>query len=454
METREINFDGIVGPSHNYAGLSHGNVASTQNKSQVANPRAAAIEGLAKMKFVSELGVGQAVLPPLFRPRIRLLHDLGFRGSPEKMIESAGKSDPILLAACYSASSMWTANAATVSPSHDCADDKLHLTPANLSTLLHRSIEAESTARTLRSIFSDGRYFEVHAPLFPCQTLTDEGAANHTRLTANTGSTGIETFVYGRAALADASSPNDSKGQPKKYPARQTLESCQAIARMHQLDPENVFFIQQNPDAIDAGVFHNDVISVGNGNVLLCHEMAFVDQKNVLAELGDRFETVFGQPLVTVEILEKELSLSDTVSSYLFNSQLLSRPDGKMTLVCPADCRDNAAAHACTQRIVEEDNPIDQVEFLNLRQSMNNGGGPACLRLRVAMTEDQVSSMHSGVLFTDKLHQALTQWVEKHYRDELAPDDLRDPKLVDENYTAFEDLSTILQLPLDVLADE
>ena len=296
MEWREFNFDGMVGPTHNYAGLSHGNVASTNHLGQTANPRAAALEGLAKMKFVSDLGIGQAILPPHFRPRIRLLYDLGFRGSPEQMVESAGKADRALLAACYSASSMWTANAATVSPSSDCADQQLHLTPANLSTLLHRSIEAESTLRTLRAIFSDGRYFEVHPARFPCQTLTDEGAANHTRLCGSHGMPGLETFVYGRSAL------DGSAARPKKFPARQTLESCQAIARMHQLAPENTFLIQQNPDAIDAGVFHNDVISVGNGDVLLCHEKAFLNQAVELRKLSIRFEELYQKPLHILEI--------------------------------------------------------------------------------------------------------------------------------------------------------
>lgn len=448
MDCREYNFDGIVGPTHNYAGLSHGNVASTKHKSQTANPRAAALEGLAKMQFVSSLGIGQAILPPLFRPRIRLLYDLGFRGSPEQMVERAFQADPAILAACYSASSMWTANAATVSPSSDCDDGKLHLTPANLSTLLHRSIEAESTLRTLRAIFSDGRFFEVHPALFPCQTLTDEGAANHTRLCGEYSSAGLETFVFGRSAL-DGNTP-----APKKYPARQTLESCQAIARMHQLNPENTFIIQQNPDAIDAGVFHNDVISVGNQNVLLCHEKAFLDQANQLHKLSERFESLYQQPLHVVEILESQLSIADTVSSYLFNSQLLSKSDGTMTLLCPADCQENPAAKAATDGILAGDNPINQVEFLNLRQSMNNGGGPACLRLRVVLNEEQATAIHQGIIFTDELHQSLSHWVETHYRDSLTPEDLRDPKLIDESYTAFESLSRIIGLPLDVLADE
>ncbi len=445
---REYNFDGIVGPTHNFAGLSHGNVASTKHKSQISNPRSAALEGLNKMKFVADLGIGQAVLPPVFRPKLQLLHDLGFRGSPENMIESAGKSDPVLLAAAYSASSMWTANAATVTPSSDAGDGKLHLTPANLSTLLHRCVEAASTTRTLRAIFSDARFFEVHSPLLACQTLSDEGAANHTRLCASHGEPGIETFVYGRSAL------DKSISEPKKYPARQTLESCQAIARLHQLPNHRAIHIQQHPSAIDAGVFHNDVISVGNQNVLLCHELAFVDQSRTLQDLKVAFSAQCKDELFVVEFSSAELSLEDAVSSYLFNSQLLTKPDGAMALVCPTDCEETESARRCVDRLLGDDNPVNQVEFLNLRQSMNNGGGPACLRLRVVLNDEQQAAIHQGVLFSDQLFEQLRVWVEKHYRDSLTTDDLRDPKLLDEVYVAFEALSGILDLPLDVLADQ
>ena len=448
MAAREFNFDGIVGPTHNYAGLSHGNVASTHSKRNLSNPRAAALEGLAKMKFVADLGVGQAVLPPLFRPCLRSLHELGFRGSPEQMITAAHAVAPAILAACFSASSMWTANAATVSPSVDCEDGKLHLTPANLVSMLHRSIEADATTRNLRAIFCDQRNFKVHNPLAACQTLADEGAANHTRLCQQHAGPGIEIFVYGRSAL------DPTVRGPKKFPARQTLESCQAIARRHCLASEQIAFIQQNPLAIDAGVFHNDVVSVGHRNVLLCHESAFVDQADVLASLRKQFLQQCDAELCVIEIAEDELSLADAVSSYLFNSQLISTTGDSMTLICPEECRTNAAAKACLDRIVDGDNPIGQVNFLELRQSMNNGGGPACLRLRVVLDEAQVAQVHQNVFMTEELFQSLNQWVSKHYRDSLSVDDLRDPNLIDEIHTAFDDLSRILNLPANVLVGE
>ena len=443
--TREFNFDGIVGPTHNYSGLSYGNVASTKHGSQTSSPRAAALQGLAKMKFVRDLGIGQCVLPPLLRPNLNFLRELGFGGSDAQVIESAFKQDPVLVSASYSASSMWTANAAMVSPAADCENGLLNLTPANLVSNLHRSIEPYSTQKVLKAIFNDGQHFAVHDPVRPTMALADEGAANHTRLAPSHGQPGIEVFVYGQHFL------NSSKPRPRKYPARQTLESCQAIARRHGLTPERSVFIQQSPDAIDAGVFHNDVISVGNQNVLLCHESAFVDQPAALDEIRSRFHEACGNDLIVIEFSRDEIGLPDAVSSYLFNSQLLTRPDGKMTLVCPTECESNTSAKSCTERLLSENNPIDQVSFLDLRQSMNNGGGPACLRLRVVMNEAEQSAMHQGVVLTDTLYGELVDWVGQHYRESLANDDLRDPNLIEETRNAATALESILKLPAGTL---
>ena len=444
MAAREFNFDGIVGPTHNYSGLSHGNVASTKHQRRTSSPRAAALQGLEKMKFVRDLGIGQCVLPPLLRPNLKFLRKLGFRGNDAQLIDYAYKHDPVLLSVCYSASNMWTANAAMVSPSFDCADRRLHFTPANLASNLHRSIEPDSTTDVLRSIFTDENHFCVHPALHASSALTDEGAANHTRLCSNYPSAGLEVFVYGQHFL------DSSKPKPQKYPARQTLESCQAIARMHGLNPDDTIFVQQSPSAIDAGVFHNDVISVGNQNVFLCHESAFVDQDSVIQQMRKQFDTTCGGELTVVQFSNSEISLQDAVSSYLFNSQLVTRADGRMTLVCPTECESTLAAKACTERLLSDDNPVDEVVFLDLHQSMNNGGGPACLRLRVVMDDAQQSAMHAGVILTDALYEQLVAWVEKHYRENLSPDDLRDPQLIDESRTAAESLLGILQLPAGV----
>jgi succinylarginine dihydrolase len=436
----EVNFDGIVGPTHNYAGLSWGNLASTRHVGQTASPRQAALQGLEKMLAVWRMGIRQAVLPPLRRPRIDVLRDLGFGGDDQSLIETAWRHDPALVAACFSASGMWTANAATVSPSSDCADGRLHLTPANLSSSLHRSIEAGETFSLLQAIFAD-RCFCVHPPLPAGCALADEGAANHTRLGSDDSRPGVELFVFGQSVL------NKNLPRPSVFPARQTLEASQAVARRHQLDRTATLFVQQHPAAIDAGVFHNDVISVGNRNLLLVHEQAFLESDSALGRIAAAFRRTCGSDLILLQIRRNELSLDDAVNSYLFNSQLLTRPDGKMTLLCPSDVDGNKAARQCVTRILECDNPVDNVQFMDLRQSMNNGGGPACLRLRVVMNEEQWQRVHQGVLFDESLYVKLRDWIEENYREELRGEDLCDPGLLAEIDKAFAGLAAILELP-------
>ena len=443
MATTEFNFDGLVGPTHNYAGLSHGNVASIKHQHAVSSPRTAALQGLAKMKFVRDLGIEQAVLPPLQRPNLSFLRQIGFSGSDTDIVQKANKVDPVLVAVCFSASNMWTANAATVSPSPDTPDNRLHLTPANLTTNLHRALEAGSTTAVLKSVFFNQDHFAVHQPLHSAAALSDEGAANHTRLCSTFGGPGLELFVYGCEFL------NRSRPRPKKFPARQTLESCQALARRHGLPDEQIKLIHQNPNAIDAGVFHNDVISVGHQNVLLCHQWAFVDQEKCIQEIKSQFNQICGADLHVVSLSNDELPISDAVSSYLFNSQLVTKSDGNLALICPTECQQNKNASTCIQKIISETNPISEVHFLDLRQSMNNGGGPACLRLRIVLSPDEQAAMHQKVRLTDELYHQLYEWVEKHYRESLAPEDLLDPKIIEESAAAFDDLATILEIPIN-----
>ncbi|UTY57531.1 N-succinylarginine dihydrolase [Massilia sp. erpn] len=437
---REFNFDGLVGPSHNYAGLSFGNVASFNNVKSASNPKQAALQGLEKMRALAARGFAQALLPPQDRPNFRLLRSLGFSGSNAEVLQQAYKESPVILACAYSASPMWTANAATVSPSADTADGRVHFTPANLNNKLHRAFEHVQSARALRAIFNDGTRFAVHDALPGTPAFGDEGAANHTRLCASHGAQGVEMFVYGRAEF-DAAAP-----APKRYPARHTLEASQAVARLHGIAAERSVFIQQNPDVIDQGVFHNDVIAVGNGNVLFYHEQAFADEAGALSQLRQAMAGV-GAELNAVRVDTGMVPVADAVASYLFNSQLLSKPDGKMALVVPQECQENAAVARYLQGLVASGGPVDELVHFDLRQSMRNGGGPACLRLRVALTEEESAAMHQGVVMTESLYHTLVAWVEKHYRDRLEPQDLADPALALEVHAALEELSMILGLP-------
>ncbi|MCL7943418.1 N-succinylarginine dihydrolase [Marinobacter sp. ATCH36] len=432
----EANFDGLVGPTHNYAGLSWGNVASKSNVRSVSNPREAALQGLAKMKRLADRGYIQGVLPPHERPHIPTLQALGFSGSDGEILRAVAEQSPSVLASASSASAMWTANAATVSPSADTADHRVHFTPANLSAKFHRSIEHVVTGRALKSIFADESWFAHHPALPSVSQFGDEGAANHTRLCGGYGEPGVELFVYGQIAF------NEQAPAPRLYPARQTLEASQAIARLHGLKDSHVVFAQQNPDAIDAGVFHNDVIAVGNGNTLFYHELAFLDEDSVLADIRSRLT---GTKLEAVRVSSEQVPLEDAVASYLFNSQLLNTPDGMM-LAVPGECREVESVSRYLDELVDGSGPITSVEVFDVKQSMRNGGGPACLRLRVVLTDDELKAMHQGVMLTDALYERLTTWVEAHYREELTQEDLSDPMLLDEVRKALDELTGILGL--------
>jgi succinylarginine dihydrolase len=431
---REYQFDGLVGPTHNYGGLSSGNVASTSHGGQTSNPRAAARQGLAKMKFVRDLGVRQAVLPPHDRPHLSTLRQLGFRGSDEEVIAAAADGDALYLRLASSASAMWTANAATVAPSQDCADGKTHLTPANLQQMFHRAIEPETTTRILRAIFppATGR-FVVHDSLPGGGQLADEGAANHTRLATSRGHAHV--FAWGRRAWGEADAP-------KRYPARQTFEASHAVARLHALDPARCHFPQQHPGGIDEGAFHTDVLAVGNGSFFMLHELAFAAKDRLVADL----RAALGDELFVVEATTRELAAASAIRAYPFNSQVLTRDDGTMCIVAPEDAREDAAAHAFLEKVVAANGPVKEVFYRDVRQSMHNGGGPACLRLRVPLTPVEVASIGANVLLDDNLHDELCAWVDRNYRDRLAPGDLRDPKLARETMTALDELTHLLRV--------
>lgn len=433
---QEVNFDGLVGPTHNYAGLAAGNLASKRHEGLVANPREGALQGLAKMKSLMEAGYAQGVLPPQQRPDIGALRALGFDGNDASVLARAAREAPTLLRAVCSASSMWTANAATVTPSIDASDTRVHFTPANLQSSFHRFLEPATTARVLTSIFSDERYFAHHPALPATPAFSDEGAANHTRLGGAYGEPSVHLFVYGRKAFGGEREPN-------RYPARQTLEASQAVARQHGLSDAQTVFAQQHPEAIDAGVFHNDVIAVGNGPVLLYHEMTFLDEEATLDELRAKMAT----PLIPVRVPKEAVSLEDAVGSYLFNSQLLSNPDGSMTLVVPGECQQNETVWRVIQDLIlAGHNPIGEVIVKDVKQSMQNGGGPACLRLRVALSSAERDAIKARVLLTPALFDDLTAWVERHYRDRLAPEDLADPQLARESLAALDELTGILNI--------
>ena len=395
MSIREINFDGIVGPSHNYAGLSFGNLASTRNAGHVSQPRAAALQGVEKMRSNLRLGLAQGIFLPHPRPNRAWLNELA---------ATIERADPALAANALSASAMWAANAATVSPSPDTADGKCHLTVANLRTMPHRSHEWPATLAQLRLAFGSDA-FAVHGPVPPA--FGDEGAANHMRLAARHGEPGIEIFVYGMSGGA--------------FPARQHVEASRAIARRHRLDPDRIIFVEQSEQAIAAGAFHNDVVAVANERILFAHEQAFAD-KAAMLEACER--SVAGFELV--EVPAADVPLADAVSSYLFNAQLVTPPDDQTTLIVPEEARETRSVWAWIERHLAGNGPIRRVEVVDVRQSMANGGGPACLRLRVVAdpaTVDPRFMVDEAKL--DRIAEIIAAtWPEEIDRRELRDQDL------------------------------
>ena len=433
MTTREWQFDGLVGPTHNYAGLAMGNLAAAKNKGAISNPRAAALQGLKKMRFVRDLGMPQAFLPPHYRPALRQLKILGFNGSTASILEAASKQAPGLLASVFSSSFMWAANAATVSPFADTADGKLHLTAANLVSHYHRAIEAEFSAHSLKRIFHNENLFSIHNAITPTAVLGDEGAANHMRICLNHGDSATNIFVYGKSS--------EMTFETKKYPARQEEAASRAVARLHGLNDGECFYWQQSPQAIDNGVFHNDVIAMNTTSLMVIHEDALIPnhQNEMRNYFSDREEYSL------YEISAQDLSIADSVSTYLFNSQLLEIAPKKIALVLPSECENHAGIGRIVGRL-KSDGVLDQAHYLDVHESMKNGGGPACLRLRIVLNSEQSKAIHKGVVLTDEKYAALEQWITSYYRDRLQFDDFRDPQLLSELSAAYLKLEDILDM--------
>lgn len=436
MSAVEANFDGIVGPTHNYGGLSEGNLASAKNRNLTSEPRAGVLQGLAKMKRLHEAGLVQGWLPPHDRPFIPFLRAAGFSGSDRQVLEGAWKAAPDLVRNAYAAAPMWAANAATVSPSAETRDGRVHFTPANLLTTLHRSLEGPQTKRALDWAFADHERFCVH-PLLPMQpTFADEGAANHVRLSDGQGSPGVSILIYGREA---------SEAWSAKFPARQTKEACEAVARAHGLDPKRTVIARQGRAAIEAGAFHNDVVCVGTNRTLFFHELAFEDRADTLDAIRRAADGLFEPQFV--EVKQSEVPIADAITSYLFNSQLLEWPgEDRLVLSAPVETEETETTRAYCAAMAKGNGPIGRVDFVDVRQSMRNGGGPACLRLRVVLTDAERQAVTPTALFSDAVYDQLIAWAKTHYREALAPDDLRDPSLMDESRAALDSLTQILDL--------
>lgn len=436
---KEVIFVGLPGPTHNYGGLSADNVASSLNRGSISNPKQAAYQALDLVRLLKSLGITAGILPPQLRAHMATLREK-YAGSDEDVLKAVARENPALLEKLYSSSAMWTANAATVTASADSEDSKLHLTTANLYTNLHRRIEAADTHRVLAAAFVSVPDAHVHAPLAP--DLRDEGAANHMRLAPNHSAAGLNIYVYG----ADGSATD-----PKS--ARQALAASQEIVKDHQVAAGQALFIKQNPAVINEGVFHNDVIAVANEYVLLAHEEAYENGAADMEKIVAAYEKLHGEKPVVIVTKSSELTVAEAVRTYFFNSQIVTKPDGKMAIIAPVEVKNlyGGKAAALMEKIcVDSANPIDEIHYADLRQSMNNGGGPACLRLRVPMNDAQISAMQKSVnmLADEKLLDGIAQIIESEYPDQLSAKDLADPKLYRCSKKVTKRLGELMRLPL------
>jgi len=427
----EINFDGLIGPTHNYAGLSQGNLASQKHLNQTSNPQAAALQGLDKMRLIMDQGIPQGFFLPHERPHLRTLRALGFGGTDEEVITQAAKQNPALLKNVYSASSMWAANAATFSPSIDSYDQNIHITPANLNSMFHRSIEHEFTKTQLELMF--GGIAQVHKSIKNISGYGDEGAANHLRVSAQHLMQGFQIFVYGSPAFESH----------QGIIARQAEEISQAVSTQHQLDPERVLFLKQNEQAINSGSFHNDIVSLANEEVFIFHQEAFADRvelERVLHHLKDHVKGFH-----PIEILSEDISLDDLVSSYLLNSQLITVKNNEMMMLLPEEVQNHPNCMRWLDEI-KSSSPIKHIEFVDIRQSMMNGGGPACLRFKTVVNNDEFDKINEKFLLSPTKLMDLRALVSKHYRDQLNPEDLLDIKLMQESCKFLDELTQLLDL--------
>jgi succinylarginine dihydrolase len=436
---RQVEFNGLPGPTHSFAGLAAGNLASSKSEGDTSNPRLAFKQALAKAGAIREAGAESAIILPNRRPNLRLLREAGFSGNDQQVIEQAADQAPYLLKAAFSSASMWTANAATVAPGTDTEDGVTRILPANLAFNLHRQQEGADTTAILRQIFRaciDNGSIEVLSPLPNHARFGDEGAANHMRFAPDFDSAGLHTFIYG------VDSANPTAGPT--LPARQTRLASESVARLLRIKKELLRFIQQNPAAINAGSFHNDVIANSNLEYFMLHQLAFTDPEAIITDINaflqGRLHTVMAQ--------ESDFSLDESTESYVFNSQIINTPTG-MVLIAPMECSDKPKIRKyLEEKVLGPNSPITKVEYMDTRESMKNGGGPACLRLRVVMTPEQIETTRSDVkVFLDsELQSRLEGIADSLYRDKLAPSDLADPELTRESYQALDEMTQATNL--------
>ena len=121
------------------------------------------------------------------------------------------------------------------------------------------------------------------------------------------------------------------------------------------------------------------------------------------------------------------ISLADAIRSYLFNAQLVTLPSGEMALILPAEARDTPSVWNWLERHVAGNGPIRRLAIVDVRQSMANGGGPACLRLRVVADPSHVDPRF--LVDSAKLDR-IAAVIETHWPERIAQDQIGDSALI------------------------
>lgn len=427
----EFNIDGLIGPTHHFGGLGIGNIASESNRSRVSHPRMAALEGLSKMRKLYELGIPQFFLPPPKRPNGRWLKAVGFDHSNPDHWKRCFEFFPTVFSSALSSSFMWMANAASVSAGVDCKDGKSRVVVANLAASLHRGQECVERLTQLVDLFRYSNFMEIVAGIPGLTPLRDEGAANIMRLWNAHNHQGIYVFVYGDGGrdTIEADGASTLLRSATLHPSRQTLLASRLVSNLLRIHDTRIHFVQQHSDAIDAGVFHNDVIATSHENFLLVHSRAFHNQPLELERISDAFLRQNGEALRILEIEESELALEEAVKTYLFNSQIVTLSDGHWMMLCPMECQQSESVQKMLRRIQNVESRIRDIAFVSLRESMANGGGPACLRLRAYASEREIRNLPAQYRIDDESLAFLEQFIASEYPEAVRLHDFLDGDL-------------------------
>jgi len=114
-----------------------------------------------------------------------------------------------------------------------------------------------------------------------------------------------------------------------------------------------------------------------------------------------------------------------------------------MTLVVPSECQDNQPVWNWLQQMLAGNGPIRHVKVVDVRQSMANGGGPACLRLRVVADP---ATVDPRFMLDDAKAEAMEKVVAEFWPEQINPADIGSESLAATIRTARAQMLDLLGL--------